>query len=183
MKPKRALLSVVLVLSLLLICGCGKKAEREIEISVKRVESLTVAYVSHKGPYEALPEVFQKVMGWIQEERLQMAGPPMGVYYNDPGKVAPEELLWEVQWPIVPKEGKEGKGEVKVKTTEPMEVAFTLHRGPYDQVGITYDRLEKWIEENDYLISGPARSIYLNDPNSIPPESLKTEIQFPVVKK
>ncbi len=183
MKPKRAFLSVVLVLSLLLICGCGKKAEKEIEISVKRVESLTVAYVSHKGPYEALPEVFQKVMGWIQEERLQMAGPPMGVYYNDPGKVAPEELLWEVQWPIVPKEGKEGKGEVKVKTTEPMEVAFTLHRGPYDQVGITYDRLEKWIEENDYQIGGPARSIYFNDPNSVPPESLKTEIQFPVVKK
>ncbi len=183
MKPKRVLLPVVLALILLLICGCGKKAKKEPQISVKRVESLTVAYASHKGPYEAMPEVFQKVMGWIQEEGLQMAGPPMGVYYNDPGEVAPEELLWEVQWPIVPKEGKEGKGEVKVKTTEPMEVAFTIHRGAYDQVGQAYTRLEKWIEENDYGIGGPARSIYLNDPNSVPPESLKTEIQFPVVKK
>jgi len=183
MKAKRVFLAVVLVLSFLLICGCEKKAKKEVEISVKRVESLTVAYASHQGPYEAIPEILQKVMDWIQEEGLQMAGPPMGVYYNDPGEVAPEELLWEVQLPIVPKEGKEGKGEVKVKTTKPMEVAFTLHRGPYDQVGMTYDRLEKWIEENDYQIGGPARSIYLNDPNSVPPESLKTEIQFPVVKK
>jgi len=183
MKPKRAFLSVVLVFSLLLICGCGKKAKKEVEISVKRVESLTVAYASHKGPYEAIPEILQKVMGWIQEEKLQMAGPPMGVYYNDPEEVAPEDLLWEVQWPIVPKEAKEGKDEVKVKTTEPMEVAFTIHRGPYEQVGPTFNRLIKWIEENGYQIGGPAREIWLNDPNFVPPESLKTEIQFPVVKK
>jgi len=183
MKPKRVFLPLVLALFLFVALGCGKKAKEAPEISLKKVESVTVAYASHKGSYEALPGVFQKVMDWIQQEGLQMAGPPMGVYYNDPKAVAPEDLLWEVQWPIVPQEGKEGKGEVKVKTTKPTEVAFTIHRGPYDQVAKTYDRLKKWIGENGYRISGPARSIYLSNPSSVPPESLKTEIQFPVVKR
>ena len=183
MKPKGVVLSLVLALFLFLACGCEKKAKKGPEISVKRVESLTVAYASHQGSYEALPKVFQEVMAWIQQEGLQVAGPPMGIYYNDPQTVAPEDLRWEVQWPIVPLKGKEGKGEIKIKTTKPIEVAFTIHRGPYDQVGKSYDRLKKWIGENGYRISGPGRSIYLSNPNSVPPESLRTEIQFPVVKR
>ncbi len=181
MKASTFSLRVVLVLAALLIGGCGKQASRGPEVSVKRVEGLTVAYVSHQGSYDAIPSALQEVMGWIQQKGIQVAGPPMGVFYNEPGKVAPEKLLWEIQWPIAPREG-EGVEE-KVKQTKPMEVAYTIHRGPHDQVGAAFDRLKKWIGENGYQICGPAREIWFNDPHSVPPESLKTEVQFPVVKK
>ena len=66
---------------------------------------------------------------------------------------------------------------------EESEVASTVHRGAFDQVGETYGALLEWIMENGYQIVGLGEGTYLTDPDKTPPQELITEFCFPVKKQ
>jgi len=156
-----------------------------IEVTVKKTEPMTVAFVSMKGPYSLIGETFGKLYGLIGEKGYVPAGPPVGVYFNAPGQVTDEELLWELRSPIagdVTPSGPDERG-LGIKKVEAAEVAATMHKGPYDQVGTTYGALAGWIAENGYEIVGPSEEVYLSDPGKTAPEELLTEIRFPVKKR
>jgi effector-binding domain-containing protein len=156
-----------------------------IEVTIKKTEPRTVAFVAMKGPYTKIPEAFPKLFGWIVEKGYIPAGSPMGVYFNAPGEVPDEELLWEIQCPIggdVAPSGPDEQG-LGVKRVEGAEVASTMHKGPFDQVGATYDALAGWIMENGYEIVWPCEEVYLSDPEKTPPEELLTELRHLVRKR
>ncbi len=156
-----------------------------IEVAIKKTEPRTVAFVAMKGPYTKIPEAFPKLFGWIVEKGYIPAGPPMGVYFNAPGEVPDEELLWEIQCPIggdIAPSGPDERG-LGVKQVEGAEVASTMHKGPFDQVGATFGALVGWIMENVYEIAGPAEEVYLSKPEKTPPEELLTELRFPVRRR
>ena len=156
-----------------------------IEVTVKKTEPMTVAFVSMKGPYSLIGETFGKLYGLIGEKGYVPAGPPVGVYFNAPGQVPDEELLWELRSPIAGDIAPGGPDErgLSIKKVESAEVAATMHKGPYDQVGATYGALAGWIAENGYEIVGPSEEVYLSDPGKTAPEELLTEIRFPVKKR
>ena len=152
-----------------------------MEIEVKMVEEKQVAYISHKGPYDALPELFGEVVGWVMSKGLQITGPPFGIYYNSPEEVPPEELMYEVGIPFVAEAQEEGR--IKIKKIPAQQVLSAIHKGPYDQVGAVFAALFEYAMKNDYEIVGAPTEIYLNDPMEVPESELLTEVQFPVVKK
>ncbi|MCK5653581.1 MAG: GyrI-like domain-containing protein [Dehalococcoidia bacterium] len=156
-----------------------------IEVTVKKTEPMTVAFVSMKGPYSLIGETFGKLYGLIGEKGYVPAGPPVGVYFNAPGQVPDEELLWELRSPIAGDVAPGGPDErgLGIKKVEATEVAATMHKGPYDQAGATYSALAGWIAENGYEIVGPSEEVYLSDPGKTAPEELLTEIRFPVKKR
>ena len=55
-------------------------------------------------------------------------------------------------------------GEPKVKTTEPQEVVFAVHKGSYQKLGEVFWKLAHWIEEKGYEIVGPSVTVCYNDP-------------------
>jgi len=157
-----------------------------IEVTVKKTEPRTVAFVAMKGPYTKIPEAFPKLFGWLVGEKGYIpAGSPIGVYFNAPGEVPDEELLWEIQCPIggdVAPSGPDERG-LGVKWVEGAEVAATMYKGPYDQVAATWEALAGWIMENGYEIAGAGEEVYLSDPDKTPPEELITELRCVVRKK
>lgn len=156
-----------------------------IQVTIKQTEPITVAFLSMKGPYTQISEAFGKLYSWIGEKGLMPAGPPLGLYFNMPGQVPDEELLWELRSPIagdVAPSGPDEQEGLGVKQLEAIQVAATTHRGPFEEVGKTYEALGGWIAENGYEINGPTEEVYLSDPNATPPEQLVTEIRFPVRK-
>ncbi len=75
-------------------------------------------------------------------------------------------------------------GEIKVKTTEPMEVVYLVQKGSYQEMSDSFIRLLRWIAENGYEVMGPAINVYHNDPMMVRSEDdLVTEVQFPIRKK
>ena len=155
------------------------------EVSLKKTEAIRVAYICGKGPYSGIGEATGKLMAWVRSQGYQPAGPLSGVYFNSPTDTSPEKLRWEVHIPVSPqtplvKEGKEGMG---VKQVSSQEVATTLHRGPYSEVGRTYQVLMEWMGKNSYQVAGPAQEVYLNDPRTTPPQGLLTEVRLPVKKR
>jgi len=70
--------------------------------------------------------------------------------------------------------------EVSVKRVEAATVAYTLHQGPYSGVGSAIEKVKKWIKEVGLTPQGPPIAVYHNSPHEVPPESLLTEVQWPV---
>lgn len=156
----------------------------QVVVTIKKTEPMTVAFISVKGPYSLISEAFGKLYGWIGEKGYIPAGPPLGDFFNVPEQVPAEELLWEIRCPTagdVAPSGPDEKG-LGIKRVEGAEVAATMHKGPYDQVGRTIHALEAWIVENGYEIVGPYEEVYLSEPET-PPDELLTEARFPVRKR
>lgn len=153
-----------------------------IEVTVTKTKPITVAFISMKGPYSQLGETFPRLYDWLREKGYEPAGPPSGVYFNSPGQVPAEELLWEVRCPISGNVASSGPDEwgFGVKSVEAVDVASTMHKGPFDQVGVVYGALVGWVMENGYEIAGPSEEVYLTDPANTSPEELLTEVRFPI---
>lgn len=71
------------------------------DVDVKAVPGATVAATTHRGPYGEVAPAYHTVTGWIQDHGHQIAGPPREIYLNDPRLVIADDLLTEVQFPLV----------------------------------------------------------------------------------
>jgi len=154
-----------------------------IEVTVKKTEPTTVAFISRKGSFREIPEAFGKLYGWTGQKGYIPSGPPIGVFFNVPGQVPESELIWELRAPIagaVAASGpdKEGLGVKRVKETL---VASTMHKGPYEETGPVYGALAASVAEKGYEIAGPPEEVYFSEPTT-PPKEILTEIRFPVRK-
>ena len=156
-----------------------------IEVAVKKTEPMTVAFIFRKAHFSQIPQAFGVLYPWLQQKGYTPSGPPLGVYYSDMQQVPPEEMEWELWAPISDEVAPFGADEqgLGVKTVEAIDVACTMHKGPYDQVGPVYGELFSWIVANGYEVAGPPQEVYLNDPGPTHAADLLTEIRFPVKKK
>ena len=72
--------------------------------------------------------------------------------------------------------------EARTKTTAPQLVAYTVHKGPYSQLGEVFMKIAKWAPDNGYEVIGPLGTVYYSEAGSVPDEELITEIQIPIRK-
>ena len=72
--------------------------------------------------------------------------------------------------------------EVRTKTTEPQLVAYTVHKGPYSELGEVFKKVAKWAYENGYEVAGSPRTIYYSEADSVPDDELITEVLIPIRK-
>lgn len=78
--------------------GDAKDDER---VSIKIMPEHHVLSLIHKGPYLELGSAYGMMMEYITEEGCEMIGAPREIYLNSPQEVPENELLTEIQFPIV----------------------------------------------------------------------------------
>lgn len=86
----------------------------------------------------------------------------------------------EVAFPISEFVEITGDEETRVYELPGGKMAKIVHKGPYEECTLTYEKLFTWITENGNRISGPVREVYLNDPREVQPEEVLTEIYAPL---
>lgn len=65
-----------------------------------------------------------------------------------------------------------------------VKAASIYHKGTYSSLGVSYSKILKWIEENNYEITEPIRERYIDGIwNKDNEEDWLTEIQIPIKKK
>jgi effector-binding domain-containing protein len=64
--------------------------------------------------------------------------------------------------------------EILTKTSDAMTLLYFDHTGPYDQIGITLNQLAEYAAKKG--IEGNMVGIWLDNPEAVLPESLKSEI-------
>jgi len=119
----------------------------------------------------------------LGELRARMAGAPFGRYHA----FGPESVDVEIGFPVAsPAEGLPplatvAAGELGASGLPGGPAARTILRGPYDGLSAAYDALHDWIHEQPGVddSDGPWES-YIDDPTTVAPSQLRTEITWPL---
>jgi len=152
-----------------------------MEVKLKKAKPMHVATIRHVGPYGEVGKLYEEIAKWLKQKQLKITGPPLGWFHDNPEKVPARKLRSEVGIPF--KGEAKPEGNIKIKKISAQEVLYTIHKGPYSEVGPAYTALFQNAKEKGYIPQGCPMEIYLNDPAKVPETELLTEIQLPVKKK
>jgi effector-binding domain-containing protein len=175
-------MAVLAAAAMLIVLSASSTAQGQAA-SIKRVSSFAYVCVTHKGPLTDMSRVITELMQLMQDQKIfpKVRGPMIGVYFNAPGQVKPEELIWEVGYPVP--RGLEAQVPLIRKVWTNKTVAAALQLGPYSKTGETIQKLMDYIGAQKYVVDGPVLERYLNNPMQVKPEELQTEIWIPCKKK
>lgn len=76
------------------------KVKGEGQIKEKELEKGAFASIAHTGSLDKLPEVYQIILKWIEENQYQIAGPAREIYHKGIGESGGGEFVVEVQFPV-----------------------------------------------------------------------------------
>uniref|UniRef100_A0A7C4Y4A0 GyrI-like domain-containing protein n=1 Tax=candidate division WOR-3 bacterium TaxID=2052148 RepID=A0A7C4Y4A0_UNCW3 len=167
--------------------GCAKVEP----LTTKTFPQTKVASLSMQGPYTKMNDAFVEIGNWLTTNKIAATGAPIGIFYDDPAKVAPDSLRWEICFPIgeLPMDTVKkvplpiDTTRIKIKELPSCEVASIIHTGSYEKIGDTYKKIYTLIQKNKYEATGAPMEVFLQNPSEVPAESLKTEILIPIKKK
>jgi effector-binding domain-containing protein/DNA-binding transcriptional MerR regulator len=158
----------------------GENVVMSYEVKVRDLAPQPVVAVRSQCPtagiQEAVGRSFGALFGYLGQEGIRPAGPPLIAYHSvdrDTG------VDMEVCVPI--SEPATGRGDIVSCELPGGPVAYALHCGAYHEIGPAYQAVATWVQDNGREVAGPPREIYLNDPSAVgDPADLRTEIQFPL---
>ncbi len=152
------------------------------EPTLKDVPDQRVVSRREKGTYQdVIPRLMGELMGTVfgpenQQAQVKCTGMPIILYHDNEYKETDADI--EVALPI---SGSITVGpEYDVNTLEGQRVVSYIHKGPYQDVGMTYEAIREYMVREGLKVEGVYREVYLNDPNETPEEELLTEVQVPV---
>jgi len=173
MKRLLTLAGIVCLFASLVLAG-------EAAITEKKMEPFAFACMHHTGPFEQMTKAVEVFMKEFFGQKLMPTGPLMGIYYNSPDMVKPEELKWAVGFPVA--DGIKVKDPLKLDHFKHELVLYHLYKGPYEGMDKAYKAIEAYMKKNNYKWDGPAYERWLDNPQETKPENLRTEILVPVKK-
>ena len=124
--------------------------------------------------HEAIGELYE----YIGHIGARPMGPP-GTIYLDDDLDKEEDLQIEIFVPV--ERSVSGNDRLDGDVLAGGSVAYTLHAGPFHEVGPAYPAVAKWVRENGYGLAGPPREVYLAKGET--PEENRAEVQWPVAGK
>jgi DNA-binding transcriptional MerR regulator len=147
----------------------------KFEVEERPFESVLVAGVRMKGRYSDCGQGFA-----LLGRRLgrHIAGKPLCLYYD--GEYREDDADYEPCFPIRRAVSVDG---AEVRQLPGGRCVALIHRGPYDQLGRSYERVLRYAKERGYTVTLPTREVYLKGPGMIfrgNPQKYLTEIQLPV---
>lgn len=145
----------------------------DYEVEEKTVETMLIAGVRMKGKYSDCGKGFAQIG---KKFGRHICGKPMLLHYDT--EFHENDADFEACMPIRTGESVDG---ISVRELPGGRCIALLHRGPYEELGRSYDIICKHYIENKIPIKIPSREIYLKGPGMIfkgNPKKYLTEIQM-----
>ena len=158
----------------------GNPALGQEKFTVKEVPAFSYCCLPCQGPYTNMETKIGELTQFLQAQNIAPMGPLIGIFYNDPTVTKPENLNWEIGFPVMESNVQDPLRFRQWTFTTVLEGTYT---GPYEKSAGIYAEMMGWLEANGYVMAGPILEKYLSDPNSTRPEDYKTEIWIPCRKK
>jgi len=143
------------------------------EIEEKQLEPFLIAGVRMQCRYNEIGNGFSQIGRKLGRH---ISGKPLCLYYD--AEYREEDADLEPCMPIRKSVAVEG---ISVRELPGGPCVSLIHRGPYPQLGRSYEKLLKHCGERGYEIQFPTREVYLKGPGMIfrgNPKNYLTEIQF-----
>jgi DNA-binding transcriptional MerR regulator/DNA gyrase inhibitor GyrI len=163
------------------------KAEKEaavmlakggFEVTEKSVADQQVATIRWKGSYAETGKAVGRVARYVAR---RATGAPFNLYWDAEYKDTDADI--ETGFPV---SGLTSASEVTLKTLPGGRCVSLVHRGPYDEIGRSYQRVFDYLSRKGYEPQLPSREIYLKGPGMIfrgNPKNYLTEIQVFICEK
>lgn len=115
--------------------------------------------VAANGLREFFDRAFRTLGEAVGRSSFSPAGPALSLYPSPPGSTVELEVGFPVQEPIEAQ-------EPVVPGTLPAGPAVTCtHRGDYEGLGSSYERLQTWARANGVVLGQPLWEIYVTEPS------------------
>lgn len=169
-----------IALSLKRIIESEREADRAMtqssfEVEEKRLDTLLIAGVRMKGRYEECGKGFAKIGKSLGRH---ICGKPLCLYYD--GEYREDDADFEACMPLRKKAAADG---ISVRELPGGRCVALVHKGPYDELGRSYEKILTYIKAKGYEGKLPSREVYLKGPGMIfkgNPKNYLTEIQVPI---
>ena len=125
---------------------------------------------------EDIPAGFSSLVQAMGAEGASPAGAPLIVYHD----IIDEETDGDIEICIPVAAEFAGGADTYGRQLEGGSMATAVHHGPYQEIAPAYHTLTGWVSEHGHELAGPPREIYVNDPQTVPPEELLTRVEFPI---
>ena len=151
-----------------------------MDVRIKQQPEVRVGTVRHIGPYEKIPQAFERLGAVMAGAKHR---PPnaqlLALYYDDPQTTAPDRLRSDAALSFPP--GTDVPAGLIERRVAAGKYASTIHTGTYDGLGKTWATLKQELAARGMRATGAVSyEVYLNDPMSVSPGELRTELFTPV---
>ena len=124
----------------------------------KMLPAMKIAAVRMKAPYKDCGQGFAKIGKAFWNH---IAGPPLLLIYDmDYQEIANYETCMPVR-------GGQPRGGIDVRELPGGRCVALLHKGPYEQLGHSYEKAMAYVKEKGYELAVPCREMYLKGPGMI----------------
>lgn len=150
-------------------------------ISIETQQAIVAMVAKGSGTMETIGQDLGRLYGMImmevERQQLQLAGAPF-VHYLDFDE-ATGHSNYVAGIPVT--EDGVKSGEVVPVVYNEMKVLQAMHTGPYEEMPVSYGKLDQYIKSSGLEVTGEAFEFYLTDPMSEPDATkLQTIIAFPL---
>ncbi len=151
------------------------------EVTIRDEPALRLACLPHRGKYEAIGTVYDRLLAWAGPRGLVTPEARcIALYHDDPHSVPEKDLRSDAG--ITVAAGVEGSEGVRIVELPPTRAAVLVFKGPYAELEAAYTWLyREWLPgSGEEPGDQPAREDYLNDPRSLPPSEWLTAVMIPL---
>ena len=150
-----------------------KMSESTFKIEEKQIDEMLIGGIRMRGKYSDCGKAFSKIG---RKFGRYVRGNAMLLHYDREFKE--QDADFEACIPIA--EGK-STDEIEVRLIPGGKCVSLLHKGPYDSINRSYEKISQYLIEKDCELQSPSREIYIKGPGIIfkgNPDNYITEIQF-----
>lgn len=115
---------------------------------------------------------FQEVMGFLQSHAIQSTGKALSVYYT----FDPNRMTFRAGFSVSADDAAKAEGGIMAGTTPAGRVLSFTHVGPYAGLRVSYGEMMTFMEANNLKIGAPTWEVYVNSPETVPEEELRTDV-------
>jgi effector-binding domain-containing protein len=155
-------------------------------LHVERVEAAPILLASveaecgrdEEAVSRALGAAYGELARFLKAHGLRQAGPPITVNH----RFDASGYAFEAAMPIDRRPAKEppAAARIKVRQTRAGTALKVVHRGPYREMGATYDKLLAFAAAHAYAQDGPPWDEFVSDPATTPEAERVTHVFLPV---
>lgn len=152
---------------------------------IKKVPAMKAVGVRFDASVWNVDTAFSRLYDRAMKDKLMFKQPGLGIRHEGIGVPDPFHSDYEVLFPLTEDAGEPIPGMNVVALPE-QEVASFAHRGPYDWIMCTYEKVLDWLRENRYEVAGETREVFLVAPEPHAggtQDDMLTEIQVPVRRR
>lgn len=156
-----------------------------MECVEKHIPDQKIAVINYKGPIEDMDILVAKLMGWVEEEEIEVKGEPFIIYYTPRHEVGNGgDVVFDVGIVLGDEEDPDKTDLIRIADLFEHNVLAGVHEGDTESIMDTYEMIVDFSVANGYdIIGSPTELLVKSKYNEDEVDNYLTEIQVPIIKR